>query len=320
VVNLYQTKDDVKGDLIEVFGAGVYFLLATLILPQLALFFGGAIEESINLTKYTFYNSTLGIVFAFIIAIKLINISAYVFKWKFEIPFFLHDPELSPLRNFKIATDPRVIVLFMLIISSLNTLSALSQTAIPTLQQQVTETAQITFAIYPASPSETMTMIALLCVLVLMPNFYLWRYGINLKKLPLINKMFKKDVFLGKYPIYVFFAINIILFTVGSAMYGYALHFYRYGSDQTSIQSVELFWGISGFMTAVSGSAIPSLIQHDTNNGILSAQSLYSSNVVASYTSIFLLILIIMFIALVIYLNGKDKDIFVNEYKEGLRD
>lgn len=283
-----QTKEDVKRDLVELIWTGIYFLLATLILPQLALFFGNAIEESINLTKYTFYNSTLGIVFTFILAIKIINIISYMNKWDFEIPFFLHDPEFSPARNFKVLTDLRTIILISLFLSTLNTLSAISQTSLPEFEQQVTETAKITFAIYPASPAETMTMVALLCILILMPNYYLW-------------KKFK-------YPFAVFCLINIVLFTIGGGMYGYALHTYRYGSSETAINSVIFFWSLSGLLTASTGSAIPAVVMHDVNNGILSAKTEFGNSAVAVFMGIFLLIVLILLIANILYMINKNKD------------
>lgn len=291
----YQNKKDVEKDLLELFIALIWFLLVTSILPQIALFFGGGIEDSLNLQKFTFYNSALAIVFIMITVIKFINVLSYVLKWNFEIPFFLHDPEFSPIRNIKQFNDVAVIVLAFLLISLFGILSSITQTAIVPLQEQVTETAQITFAIYPASPSETMTMIAFLCTLILIPNYFAWRKW--------------------KYPFAVFCIINLVGFAIGGGIYGYWLHTFRYGADPTAIGSVVSFWATSGFITALTGSCIPALIQHDVNNGILSAKELFSSSSVTTFVTILMIIVFVLLALRILYLTNQKKPL-EKTYKE----
>lgn len=283
----YQTNEDIFNDIKELFVFGNYYLIVTTIAPLLALFFGNAIEDPLNITKFTLFNSTLGIVLSFLILKTCVNAFAVLFKKNFEIPFIFHDPEYSLFRGNKWISDLRILTLGMIVLGSLLVFSGVSQTSLPIQEQQILPSAQLIFDIYPASPSETGLMLVFLNVLVLLPTYFIFIriYG---------SKEFRKE------RVFSLFAIILLIgFTVGGGFFGYALHSYRYAGSETSINTVIVFWSMSGFVTALTGSIVPAQVWHDVNNAILSAKTLYSSSVISTYILIVMLLGALAFISLV---------------------
>ena len=165
-------------------------------------------------------------------------------------------------------------------------LTGISQTALASpLEQQVSGTARFVFDIYPASPSETTLLGAIVSI------FALITFG--------IYKLFKAD-FKNPLIFYSFAIINVVIFTIVGSFFGTWLHTYRYGGSEVAIATVAKFWGISGFIIALTGSLIPALVFHDVNNAILSARQHFATQTVTTYVAIFLFISIVLLTFLII--------------------
>ena len=74
-------------------------------------------------------------------------------------------------------------------------------------------------------------------------------------------------------------------------MFGIVNHLIRYGDSQIALTTVAVFWGLGSLLTLISGSVIPFLIMHDTNNFFFKLKVLFSSDIIL-YSTIFILIIL----------------------------
>lgn len=273
----YQTEDDMAADLVEGIYSAAYFIGSAYILPFLALFFSGAVEQQINIDKVGIYSSAIMSVYLTFMFIKLAVYFLRTRGYNIEIPVIFHDPEFSPVRSLRLFRDMRFVILLMFIISSILVISGTAQTGL-IAEQQVTDTGQLIFATYPAAPSETLLLMGILSFILAL-EFLLY------------FKVIRKRI---KLPLMAIFIFNLLLFSIVGSYYGEYLHEYRYGASDIDIGKVRLFWGISGFSTAATGSIIPALVLHDVNNAVVQSRTLFTSTIANTYVFIVLGIAIVL--------------------------
>lgn len=289
----YQTLNDKVEDLADVLLVGSYYLFFSFLLPFLALFFYGGIDDPINVTKISIFNPAVAMIYGIFFSIKLSNVIFHYFKVPLEIPAILHDPELSPFKYIKPFKNILVMISFTFILSSVLVLTGIAQTSIPDVEQSVLPNGQFIFSIYPASPSET-GMLAGYVIPFVWLNFILWWIGIPIGKFFRIQYPDKKKIGFA-----IFVIVNVIgLWFIGANLYGVPMHTARYGASESSIEVVRNFWGVSGSLIAITGSIIPSQVLHDVNNGILASKKYFSSTVVNTYVGIFMILNVLFFILL----------------------
>ena len=263
------------------------------LIPMLAGLGGGGFEREEVLTKFMFYTGP-GI--AFVLGVVALAIFAMFYFKKDETTIngiFIHNPEKSIIPKF--LTNPlNLIFIFLILTSILGLLTTVSQatffTQIPHVEQQVTETAEISFSMYPASPAENAGL-EFVCMLALVG------LGVFYKR----HNIPKNS--------YIFFAIPIVLILAVS--FGLINHSMRYGFDEVAMGNVAFFWGLSGFLILLFGSVIPAQIMHDINNLFSKLNEMFSSEIVVNVIIALIVLLVITYVFILLLKgkrNGKIKD------------
>ena len=101
----------------------------------------------------------------------------------------------------------------------------------------------------------------------------------------------------------LYLALTAIIFILTFTIYGYINHLLRYSAVESSILKVVGFWFIMGVITIVTGSIIPSLVMHGTNNAFTDLAGSFSNEQLL----IPFVFIVIGLIALYIYLYGSRK-------------
>ena len=281
----------IKKELIELAAVGVY-LAIVLGLASLMFGFGaGGFERSEILSKNNFY-IPYGILFFVlgIVSLKVIGLLVFKSKDKQFEGTIVHDPEQTPLKNFKLFTNPFLLGYFFLIIFLLlGWLSSRYQTFftdIPQYEQQFTIGADLFFSVYPASPSETLGALFVISLIGFILGYLAWKKKIDW---------------------WLFYILFVVFGSLGSMIFGLINHLARYGSSEIAITNVLVFWFVGGLITTITGSMIPFFIMHDVNNFFFRLSKLFSSDIVTFITFISIGILIALF--LLVFFKTKNKKI-----------
>lgn len=278
----------VRRELLEISWLIIY---VGIVVGIFSLFFGfgaGGFERSEILAKNNFY-IPYGIIFLLVIvAEKVIGMIMFGRKGYAHDGALIHDPEQSPLGGFKVFNRPILLVsISVIVFFALGWFASTQNTFfsdIPKYEQQFTVGADLFFSVYPAAPSETLGAIALIGLVGLVLGWFTYK---------------------GKINPFVFFALFLILSTIVSMSYGIINHYARYGDSEVAITNVAFFWALGGFLTALTGSAIPFLIMHDVNNFFYRLSKLFASDIVNFIAGIVLAIMVVLFIILFIRLKNK---------------
>ena len=269
----------------------ILIIYSVLVIGIFSLFFGfglGGFERQEILSKNGFYLS-YGIYFLIgLVAIKAISLFLFKANEQRIEGSIIHDPEQTPLGTFKVIRNP-LLLLFLSIIffSILGWLFTNQQTffnATPNYEQQFTTGADLFFAVYPASPVETLGALLLISL-----------YGL------LLGLFVKK----GKLNFTTFVILFVIGSTILSGLFGVINHVARYGFSEVAMRNVALFWAFGGFITALTGSVIPFLVMHDINNFFFRLSTLFSSDVVTGVTIAIIILMIISFALILLYSRKK---------------
>jgi len=270
---------------------------------------GGFESESV-LTKFMFYIGPAA--FFTIATVALLIFALFYFKDDEEIinGVYILNPRKSifphflthPLNLFFI---PLIFFSFLGVLTSLTGQQSFIGTEIPiTIEQQFTPTADIFFAVYPASPAEQSGLEFLITLLMVM-------FGIAFKKFKL-----PKDSYI------LYTAVGILIIILASIVYGVVNHQLRYGFDERSVTSVILFWGYDGGLMALTGSFIPGQVTHDVNNFYEKIGDKFSDDTIRAISILtFILIIIIYVILMYVMRNSlfklKVKEVFENVSNNG---
>lgn len=102
---------------------------------------------------------------------------------------------------------------------------------------------------------------------------------------------------------YRILALVLIPLIVG--LYGYTNHLLRYSASEFNMGVVFVFWTIGGFMTVLSGSFIPFLIMHLTNNLIFDLKRFFDNDIVL--ITGFAIVIILSIVILILTAHRKDR-------------
>lgn len=297
---MVKNKDSIK----DIFVSGVYLngfvlFLLVLVVPYTLLLGGGGAEDQVNLSKFMFYGVTAVISVLFLFIIKLVRLYVTDKNWLPWFDVFIHDPEkgvFAKTKNFPIFKQLYRInqsiflsILFglLLFIPFVFTGSYLQQTAVEGsvvntffpqtafpeggffTEQQVTETADFGLSIYPASPTETLFQLAILCLVLLIAGYVSYILGWLPRESFVIVKWFVAP-----------------LISAGSHLVD---HLFRYGGQEFSLASVFLFGLVTAYLFVITASLVIPLVYHDVNNAIY---KLFSVGVLGSDESIGVIVLI----------------------------
>lgn len=275
---------------LEIVALIILWALCVNYIPQIAGFAGGGFEKDAILQKFMFYSSSAALIA--IVALKIIHIIKPEDQYRGAI---IHDPEegpsmfsfLSPGKIPRLFMNPVWFYIFCLLTFGTIGIFAVSQntffTGVPVIQQQFTPEADILFAVYPASTSETLAAIGLIAIFLFLLNY------------------FTKGKLKG--------IAYLLVATIGSAavsgIFGILNHLLRYGNSDIALQNVAYFWTFGGAITALTGSIIPFLVMHDINNLFVKLNEMFSSEVVFNWAAAILTFSWIAFIFLYFYLGSK---------------
>ncbi len=250
---------------------------------------GGGFEREATLTKFMFYTGP-GI--AFVLGVVALAVFAMFYFKKDETQIngiFIHNPEKTIIPKF--FTKPlNLIFIFLILTSILGLLTTLSQatffTQIPHIEQQVTEGAEISFSMYPASPAENAGLEFMVILALVMLGVFYKRHSIPKGS-------------------YIFFAIPIVIILAVS--YGLINHQMRYGFDEVALGSVAFFWGLSGFLIVLFGSVIPAQILHDVNNLFSKLNEMFASEIVVNMIIALIVLLVIVYVFIILLQRRRKK-------------
>jgi len=89
--------------------------------------------------------------------------------------------------------------------------------------------------------------------------------------------------------------IIILIIILGLALFGFGNHLLRYRGSEVALQTVILFWGIGGALTAITGSFIPFWILHIVNNLFFDLSRFYSNESIFLITIVFIVAMIVIY-------------------------
>lgn len=267
-------------------------------IPYFALLAGGGAESQFFKEKYVFY-AVLSFMVIAPILIKIIRAIIYQIsrrKKNILIDSILHDPEESLLWEFK---PYRVVfsklhltfLLSLVVFGGLAIVGGITQatgypnTAFPQVEQQVTETAELSLAIYPASPAETFFLLFFL-------TFCITLFKLAERKGWLTRK---QSLF-----------IQIGALSVSGGVFWMLFHLFRYGNSEIALISTFLFGLISSLFTIVTRTALPALVYHDTNNGVQKAIQMFSSDMALLWMIVGYLLIVFLTVYLIVKEWDKD--------------
>ncbi len=152
-------------------------------------------------------------------------------------------------------------------------------TGFPQVEQQVTETSQLSLAVYPASPSETLNLAVVLTIS------------------QIVIAVLKRKGILD--PTTAMILSLLILPFIGGAFW-MSFHQFRYGDSEPALFSVFSFGYISSILIVGTRMILPALIYHDTNNLVQKSMELFSSDIVIFVMTVIWVLLLILFVVLLL--------------------
>ena len=258
----------------------VISIVTMVLIPMLTGFGAGGFESEAVLRKFWTYVGP-GIAFLLgIIAVYIVN-RLWLDDEVYGNSVLMYSPDEPPsvLSLLGKKGDIGIFQMFLISLIIFNILSifaSLTHTfylGIP--QQQFTKFADVSAGTEPASTAENLGAIFVMSIVLL------------------LLKRFAKKTGMSKA---IFILLAIILLTVSCMTYGFINHMMRYQSSDEKMIKVLGFWAVGGFITAISGNAIPFYVMHALNNFYYKIGEIYSSDIVIILSVITTIILIFVFI------------------------
>jgi len=218
------------------------------------------------LSQFNFY--VVGIVF--FVGIVCLFVANYVIKKgdeKYGDSLCFASPGEKPaIPFFKRFSSIQILMLSIIIFGVFGlfafTAKQDSFTGVIGIEQQFEESAQLLFSSLLIPISENMGSAFVIAL-------YLFGLGYYARKIKM------------SLPTFSILAIFVILI-VGS--YGVINHLLRYSGSDLSLIIVFFFWAIGGLITILTGTFLPFLVMHISNNLFYDMQRLFSSDIVVIYT------------------------------------
>jgi hypothetical protein len=270
-----------------------FFLLAlvvgivTFLIPQSIGLGAGGFDSEEVLKQFGFYLAggifLLLIVIAFIIELVIKKGDerygdSIAFADQGQIPHIPFFKKLSSFQLFLLST-----IIFGIIFLLITTVRQTSFIGFKTLEQQFTPTAELLFSslLVPGSENLGMALVIAACLI----GLRIWARRINMSK---IN----------------FMILSYLAVLVG-ALYWMANHLLRYGGQDFQLGVVFIFGFVMALLTMLTGSFIPALVMHMTNNVFFDMANLFSRDNVLIGVIITLIVLSILYF--IIYRKRKNK-------------
>lgn len=257
-------KETLRGALLALWVGVIGFVVV------MGLYFFRAAETEEFITKSMFYFGfgalfTIAVVSGIAVITSLIKAGKISYEKYGWINLFIHDPEedsiLAKTHLAKYLTFWNIFhfsIIFGLALSLYSTLTGTFFVALPSTEFQVTATGKLILATEPAALMETIMMIFVIGFL----------YGI------------------GKWSIYKYkladeFRYLLIIFVpIFSAMIWVAIHYIRYGAEETNLLATG-FFGLGGaLISLLTGSIVTFYFWHIFNNLGQKAIELFSNELV----------------------------------------
>lgn len=89
--------------------------------------------------------------------------------------------------------------------------------------------------------------------------------------------------------------IIILVLIFGLMLFGLGNHLLRYGGSEVALQTVILFWGIGGALTALTGNFIPFWIMHIVNNLFFDLSRFFSNEIMFPVTIGVIIVMIVIY-------------------------
>lgn len=202
-----------------------------------------------------------------LIALKVINI---IKRGKTNVQGIIHDPRYGVLgRFFKDITfffkPGRLLIASLIFFSLFGLLSVYTNTfvtAIPVVEQEVTQTGELTLATEPAASSETLFFVFLLSLMI---SIAAW-----------MQEKYKWSTSVFWVAVFIIVIINGALFT--------GLHLARYGAEESALVSNMIFGTAGSGMTVLTGSIIPFYAWHFCNNLFFKANDMFADDAILAVT------------------------------------
>lgn len=252
----------------------LFSFFSGLLLPIFGLFLFKAVEQQNLFEKSIFYFTILSISLITIIAISILS---YKLKW---LKLLVYAPEESALydtpakKYLTFANYVHFGIIFGLLMALFSVITQTFFFSLPNTEFQVTETGKLILSWEPAVTSETIFLVVLLSLV----------YS-NLRR-------FTDKRNFGQSGKYITYFITII----ASTLLWTAIHFARYGSQESGLFATILFGAASGVYIILTGSGIGIYFWHTFGNLFLKAQELFASDSVKLTIVALLLIYIITLI------------------------
>lgn len=246
----------------------IVVVIATFSMVMIPLLTGlgaGGFENADVLQKWFFYGS-LGLLWIGMGALLIIEVFIKDGDENYGSSVLIHSPSeppsllslIAPKASRKISAI-HFILLFLIIFSFAGIYANRQHafyTGVPT-QQQFTEIANLSASTEPASTAETIGALFIMAI------------GLC------ILRSYARKVQMSKG---AFILLAILLITFLCLVYGLVMHQARYGSVDKNIIAVVIFWSLMGFITAITGSIVPALVLHFTNNFYLAISQIYGGD------------------------------------------
>lgn len=279
-----------------IFAVSIYIAYKVLFIALIPMLIGlgptGGFEVEDIFTKFMFY---VGPGIGFILGvIGLLIFSVFYFDTEDSDinGNYIYDPDKSYLPKFFLR-PLNLIFIPLILFSVMNLLFAFAgqqtflETGLPIVEQQFTKTADVFFAIYPASTAENTGL-----------EFTLMLTAV------LLGVLWKKR----EYPKTIYSLLIFPTFIFVGVVYGLINHALRYGFDEYATIGVIIFWGFAGLLNAVFGNFFPGQILHDVNNFSEKIQQLWGSDTVQAISLAVVVGLVLIYIILLtLTRKGKQK-------------
>ena len=148
---------------------------------------------------------------------------------------------------------------------------------VPSIEQQVTETGDILLNSEPASTSETLTIVAIIALVMYIMSVILNRYGMKFDS----TENMLISAFAGV--------------TAGSVS-GFLVHLNRYSNSETALLAVLFFWSMGSIITVIFKTIYPFALWHFANNFFLRLNHFVSDDKILVSVIIFIVLYILFYI------------------------
>jgi len=260
-----------------VLSAMLLFIMA-LLSQTIGLSAGGFDSDEI-LTQFFFY---IGPGIAFLLGILLLFVAGIIItkddvKYGYDSLAFADQGEKPAFSLFKDFTSLQILILSIIFFSILGILTfSIKQesfTGLRMLEQQFTIVGSVLFSSTLIPISENLGASFLIALSLFGLRFYAR----------------KKNLSSANFTGFAYFIILLV------GIYGVANHSLRYSGSDIALWTVFLFWAFGAVMTLITGSFIPFLVMHATNNLFIDLGRFFSNENLFIYFGIYVFILIVIY-------------------------